>query len=272
MQALAPCPDDWLVLAGDVGEAASHLELTFEALAPRFAKLLWVPGNHELWTLPTRGGLDALEGEARYLALVELARRYGVVTPEDPFPTLRAPDGVDVVVAPLFTLYDYTFAPDDVGPERAKAWAAEEGIVCTDEALLRPAPHADVTAWCDARIRESERRLDALPPGAETVLVSHFPLRRDHAVLPWVPRFVPWCGTRRTEAWHLRYRARGVVSGHLHVRATRVTDGVRFDEVSWGYPRNRADDAPLDAWLREIPLVRDHGPDRVTYHRGRAGD
>ena len=45
-------PADWLILAGDVGETAAHLELAFRELKPRFAKLVWVPGNHELWTLP----------------------------------------------------------------------------------------------------------------------------------------------------------------------------------------------------------------------------
>ncbi len=55
-------------------------------------------------------------------------------------------------------------------------------------------------------------------------------------MLPRIPRFMVWCGTRRTEDWHLRYRASVVVSGHLHIPCTRYVDGVRFEEVSLGYP------------------------------------
>ena len=51
-----------------------------------------------------------------------------------------------------------------------------------------------------------------------------------------IPRFTPWCGTRRTRGWHLRFNARAVVCGHLHIRGTKWIDGVPFQEVSLGYP------------------------------------
>ena len=60
----------------------AELALAFEILAPRFARLIWVPGNHELWTEPRTPG--APRGIERYTALIELARRYNVTTPEDP--------------------------------------------------------------------------------------------------------------------------------------------------------------------------------------------
>ena len=68
------------------------------------------------------------------------------------------------------------------------------------------------------------------------MLVNHYPLQRDHAVLPRIPRFSPWCGTRLTEGWHQRFRAVAVVYGHLHVRCSFEQDGVAFHEVSLGYP------------------------------------
>ena len=51
------------------------------------------------------------------------------------------------------------------------------------------------------------------------------------------PEFAQWCGTERTADWHLRYRAAAVVYGHLHIPRTTWYDGVRFEEVSLGYPR-----------------------------------
>ena len=43
--------DDWMILGGDLGESEADLRFVFETLAPRFEKLIWVPGNHELWSL-----------------------------------------------------------------------------------------------------------------------------------------------------------------------------------------------------------------------------
>jgi 3',5'-cyclic AMP phosphodiesterase CpdA len=48
LSSIASRPDDWLILAGDVGETSAHLELAFRILKPRFAQLVWVPGNHAL--------------------------------------------------------------------------------------------------------------------------------------------------------------------------------------------------------------------------------
>ena len=53
-------------------------------LADRFARVIWTPGNHELWTLPADP--VAVRGVARYEALLKVCRRFGVLTPEDEFP------------------------------------------------------------------------------------------------------------------------------------------------------------------------------------------
>jgi hypothetical protein len=85
-----------------------------------------------------------------------------------------------------------------------------------------------------------------------TVLINHFPLREDLVRLPTIPRFSLWCGTRRTEDWHKRFNAVVVVSGHLHVRLTSYRDGVRFEEVSLGYPRQWINATTLEDCIREI--------------------
>ena len=247
--ALPEHPDDWLVVAGDVGDTDGQLVATLRTLTQRFQKVFWVPGNHELWTLP--GSSLTLRGEARYRHLVALCRDLGVLTPEDPYlrwPGLPSP----CFIVPLFLLYDYTFRPDDVPVERSVEWALEAGLLCADEALLHPDPYPSRAAWCVERCLRTEARLDQLPHDASTVLVSHFPLRQDLAVLPAIPRFSIWCGTRRTTDWHRRYRAYAVVSGHLHIRSTRVLDGVRFEEVSLGNPGQWRKERSLESYLREI--------------------
>jgi len=239
-------PDDWLVVVGDVGETSEHLRICFEALLRRFARVMWVPGNHELWTHPQDP--EKYRGVERYERLVALCRAHGVLSPEDRWPVF--PGETPHTIALMFLLYDYSFAPDDV--DDPVAWAAESGIMAADERVLHPDPYPSRAAWCSARIEATRRRLDAIPEHHRTVLVNHWPLRADLVRLYKVPRFVPWCGTRRTERWHLDYRARVCVHGHLHMRATDWRDGVRFEEVAVGYPRHWRSDKTWDAYLREI--------------------
>lgn len=248
-QGLGHHPEDWLVLAGDLGETEAHLRAALGVARERFARVLWVPGNHELWTLPNEPG--GLRGEARYLRWVEVCRELGVITPEDPY--LEWPGaGPRCALVPLHLLYDYSFRPDYVAEAQALEWARASGVECVDEVLLHPDPYPSRAAWCRARVAAARARLDALPPELATVLINHFPLRRDLARLPAIPRFSLWCGTTLTEDWHRRYRAVAVVSGHLHIRSSRVLDGVRFEEVSLGYPRQRDAGRPVDAYLRQI--------------------
>ncbi|TNE92688.1 MAG: metallophosphoesterase [Deltaproteobacteria bacterium] len=259
---LTPHTDDWLILAGDVGETPQQLAAGLAILLPKFARIVWVPGNHELWTMPKEGP-DGLRGEARYAEYVRVCRALDVLTPEDPYPVWHG-EGGPLRLCPLFLLYDYTFSPDGYGPDEARAWAREDNIVCVDERLLHPDPHPTREAWCAARLEATAARLDALPDGERTVLINHWPLREDLIRLFRIPRFSPWCGTRHTEDWHLRYRAAVVVSGHLHMRATDWRDGTRFEEVSLGYPRHWSDEVHVDEYLREILP----GPERVEGHAG----
>jgi predicted phosphodiesterase len=242
-------PDDWLIIAGDVGETAAHLDWVLRTLTPRFAQLIWTAGNHDLWT--PRSWPPERRGEAHYDRLVAICRRYDVLTPEDPFAVWPG-DGPRTAIAPTFVLYDYSFRPDAVPREKAVAWAAEAGIRCADEDLLAPHPFETRDAWCQARVALTERRLSAVPHDTRLVLVNHFPLRRDLAVLPSIPRFSLWCGTRATEPWTHRFPIDTVVSGHLHLRSSKTIDGVRFEEVSLGYPKQWRAERGVGSYLRKI--------------------
>jgi hypothetical protein len=115
--------------------------------------------------------------------------------------------------------------------------------------LLHPDPYPDRESWCWARLAETRSRLDATDPALRTVLVSHWPLVRRPTDVLWYPQFAQWCGTDRTADWHVRYRAAVAVYGHLHIPRTTHYDGVRFEEVSLGYPREwqrrSSDPAPM---------------------------
>ncbi|MEV7477518.1 metallophosphoesterase family protein [Streptomyces halstedii] len=235
---LRPTSDaDWLIVAGDVAEQAEEVERALETLAGRFAHVVWTPGNHELWTLdkdPVR-----LRGQERYEHLVRVCRELGVTTPEDPYPRWQGEgEGGPVAIAPVFLLYDYTFrAPGTSTKEESLARAHEAGVVCTDEFLLHPDPHPSRDAWCRARVALTERRLAAHDPEVPLVIAGHWPLVREPTSVMWYPEFAQWCGTELTADWHRRFNVAAVVYGHLHIPRTTWYDGVRFEEVSLGYPR-----------------------------------
>ncbi|MET7639946.1 metallophosphoesterase [Streptomyces sp. NPDC005438] len=236
VEGLRPTSDqDWLIVAGDVGELYADIVWALRVLRDRFAKVIWVPGNHELWTVerdPVR-----LRGQARYERLVEACREMGVLTPEDPFPVWEG-EGGPVAIAPLFLLYDYSFWPEGAdSTEAALKMAHAAGVVCTDEFLLHPDPYPSRPDWCADRLEISRRRLEELPEDLPTVLVNHWPMVREPTRVLWYPEFALWCGTEESADWHTRYRASAVVYGHLHIPRTIRVDGVPHYEVSVGYPR-----------------------------------
>jgi 3',5'-cyclic AMP phosphodiesterase CpdA len=249
LEALPPHPEDWLILGGDIGETEEHLRFALSCLTRKFGRLVWVPGNHDLWTLPSDE--TGLRGEAKYRRLVSICRSYDALTPEDPY-VLWPGDGLPCLLAPLFTLYDYSFRPPHVSAESAVAWAEASGVLCTDEFLLHPDPYPSRSAWCEARCSYTEKRLQETASSLPFVLINHFPLRQDLVHLRTIPRFSLWCGTRRTEDWHTRFSVLAVIYGHLHTRGTRIRDGVRFEEVSLGYARDWQQEKGIQAYLREI--------------------
>lgn len=252
LEALPAYPEDWLIMAGDLGETMAQYRYGLALLTKKFARVLWVPGNHDLWTLPTAAQEEPdVRGEEKYQALVAVCREYGVLTPEDPYPVWPG-EGPQVILAPLFLLYDYSFRPDHVTLDDALDWAAETDVRCADEALLYPDPYPSRIDWCTARCIATEQRLRTEVAERPVILINHFPLRQALIRLKYIPRFSLWCGTRRTEDWHTRFPVVAVISGHLHMRATDYQQGVRFEEVSLGYPSQWNQSRGIEGYLREI--------------------
>ncbi|TQV90831.1 hypothetical protein V2A60_002512 [Cordyceps javanica] len=249
---LAPHPGDGLILCGDVGESEDHLRSAFSKAIACFDTVWWCPGNHELYTL--RGKGSGARGEHKYQECVAIAREYNVLTPEDDFAVWNG-EGGPAVVAPLFTLYDYSFRPDDVSIEGAVEWANEKDTVATDEFMLHPDPHATRQDWCWALVHKFETKLGAARarfPSLPLVIANHWQLREDLVNLPLIPRFSLWCGTKLTDDWHRRFGAKVVISGHIHIRRTDWRDGCRFEEVSLGYPRQWKKCADMGKGVNEL--------------------
>lgn len=249
LEKIAPHPHDSLILAGDIGEKPEQLHLALRVCTERFKNVYWVPGNHDLYSIPSNADTPEAQpkrGVAKYEQGCEIARQWGVATPEDEWPLWSPGEGKKpVLLALMFTLYDYTFAPDGHDtPEKALAWAREVGTEATDELLLHPEPYPTRAAWGKARLAYTKDRLRKAReqhPDVDLVMVNHWPLRRDVIYIPLAPRFEIWCGSRETEGWPEEFGAKVVVTGHLHVRRTDWIGDVRYEECSLGYPRQWED-------------------------------
>lgn len=179
-------PDDWLIVAGDVAERTDEIRWSLDLLRRRFAKVIWVPGNHELWT--TNRDPMQIFGRARYDYLVNMCDEMGVVTPEHPFPVWTERGGPATIV-PMFLLYDYSFLPEGANSKaEGVAIAKERNVVATDEFLLSPEPYPTRDAWCHERVAATRpsrtARLDATDRAGQPLSAAATALRR--AVLPGI--------------------------------------------------------------------------------------
>ena len=99
-------PGDWLLVAGDVAEESRVVLDVLAELRQRFARVIWVPGNHELWAHPLDP--DDRRRLERYEHLVQGYRHRDILTPEHPYPTWQGTEQQSAVVSCLL-LYDFTF-------------------------------------------------------------------------------------------------------------------------------------------------------------------
>lgn len=219
-----PDPADWLIVAGDVAERTELVLRILHELQRRYAQVIWVPGNHELFSRSQ----DRFQGREKYTELVEGCREMGVITPEDPYPVFAG-----VTIVPLFTLYDYSFRPAGTTVEQAIENAKAKQIIMTDEFAI--APFVDIRAWCWDRLAYSIKRLSRVE--GPTILINHWPLVQEPTLRMRWAEIALWCGTRHTRSWPRRYHAQAVIYGHLHMPSVLTVDGVEHIEVSLGYPR-----------------------------------
>ncbi|GAB4275623.1 MAG: metallophosphoesterase [Candidatus Promineifilaceae bacterium] len=248
LRVLPPHKEDWLLIAGDIGDTFAQIKVGLTLLAERFEKLFFTPGNHDLWTTPNDP--EQSRGVARYWQIIDLCHSLGIVTPEDP-PVQWPSSNPPLWIMPTFTLYDYSFRPDNVPLATAVSWAESSGVVCTDEILLPPNPYPTRQSWCAARCQQTEEKLAAIQTG-KIILLNHYPLHQELAVLPRIPRFSLWCGTKRTAHWTKNYPIHTAVYGHLHIRSSQQINGIRHEEVSLGYPQNWQQAKGIRPYLRPI--------------------
>lgn len=208
--------DDVLILAGDVTDTLNLLGWCLGMLAKKFEKVLFVPGNHELWVIRDNNRKNSLEKFEDVRALVASSG-----ASMQPF---RAP-GVSIL--PLLSWYDYSFGEP----------TAELRSVWMDYRACRwpeGKTENDVAAYF-ASLNEQH----TAPAGDTVITYSHFLPRID--LMPWfIPdgekMLYPVLGSTRVEAQLRRLNSDIHVYGHSHVNRKVTIDGVSYINNAFGYP------------------------------------
>lgn len=208
--------DDVLILAGDVTHKLSALASCLNALAARFKKVLFVPGNHDLWVLGEDAERTSLH---KFLDVAAVVEANGASM--EPFHKEGA------LIAPLFAWYDYSFgAPSEALTEiwmdyRACRWPQGFGPEDAAERFFS--------------LNQPLERGDA----AKVITFSHF-LPRIDLTPAFVPRkhrvLDPVLGSTRLEQ-RLRELGSSIhVYGHSHINRSIHIDGVTYVNNALGYP------------------------------------
>lgn len=214
--------EDLLILAGDVSDSLARLGRCLDALALRFRRVFFVPGNHDLWVLRDGAGVDSLR---KFEQVMATAAGCGAATGAERI------GGVDIV--PLLGWYDHSFGLPS--PELQDMWM--DFRACRWPAGWSAPDIADHFLGRN----EQHRAAPAAAAGkaALTISFSHFLPRIDvmpRHIAATTRRLQPVLGTSRLEAQIRNIGSNIHVYGHSHVNRDVVIDGVHYVNNAFAYP------------------------------------
>ncbi|MCU1350277.1 MAG: calcineurin-like phosphoesterase family protein [Acidobacteria bacterium] len=213
---IADYQDDVLILAGDVTDTLNLLESSLATLSKKFRKVLFVPGNHDLWVIRDDRRKNSLQKFDDVRAAVEASG-----ASMEPF----RERGMSII--PLLSWYDYSFG--EPSEELRSAWmdyrACRWPIGYTEKQIA-----AYFAAFNEKHVS---------PAGDMVITYSHFLPRIDvmPGYIPAASRFLyPILGSKLLDVQLRRLNARMHVYGHSHVNRRVEIDGVSYINNAFGYP------------------------------------
>ncbi len=216
--------NDIMILAGDISDATNLLNVCFQILSSRFKKVLFVPGNHDLWVFRYQKDLSSLE---KFNMVADIARSHGV--------SMQTFQLDNVSIVPLLSWYDYSFGLP--GQQLKNSWMDYHACVWPD--------HFDAAAITNHFLAGNEAVIDTAlqtasnNPQQTVISFSHFLPRID--IMPhYIPierQFIyPVLGTHLLEPQIRRLQSKIHVYGHSHVNRQVERDGVLYVNNAFGYP------------------------------------
>ncbi|MDA0336069.1 MAG: metallophosphoesterase [bacterium] len=223
---------DVLLVAGDASHRLDRAAAALTALRQRFARVFFVPGNHDLWVDDGEGPLAdaAVETSLQRMASLEgLCRQLGVETEPAAVGEIR--------VVPLYGWYETTFSDrlhGDAPMDRiSRRWADFKRCRWSGDLA-----EDDVRCHYFARLNE-----DRLTGAQEHVITfSHFLPRPELLPPVQVLRFKELPHVSGTDHLERQLRAAGArvhVFGHTHIPWDVTMDGVRYVQNPLSYPHER---------------------------------
>jgi len=213
---IAEYQDDVLILAGDVSDTKSLLDWCLSFLTKRFKKVMFVPGNHDLWVIREAREKNSLQKFDEVCAVVESTGA-----------SMQAFRERGVSIIPLLGWYDYSFGePSDELKSmwmdyRSCRWPS--GLTDRDIAV-------HFAAFNDERSSVA---------GDKVITYSHF-LPRIDLMPEFIPRahrvLYPVLGTVQLERQLRRLNPGIHVYGHSHVNRHVKIDGISYINNAFGYP------------------------------------
>lgn len=206
---------DILILAGDVTDDLLILEQCFSELSEKFLKVLFVPGNHELWV--SRDNVeDSIE---KFRLICGIALAHDIVI--EPFHI------GSLSIVPLLSWYDFSFG--EPSTQLLKTWTDFKACRWPDEMQV-----GQITAYF------TEQNKANLQINNRTVIsFSHFLPRIDlmPIYIPQVYRYIyPALGCVTLEQ-QIRELAPDIhVYGHSHVNRCVTLDGTKYINNAFAYP------------------------------------
>lgn len=206
---------DILILAGDVTHDISLLQKAFEILTNRFYKVMYVPGNHELW-VHQDNGINSLE---KYQLILSLTDNYGIG---------KSPLHIDdLSIVPLLGWYDYTFGQPL--KETIAIWAdyfkcrwpdGFDELAITRYFASLNEPHLETNNKCVVSFSHFLPRIDLMP----------------FYISSRVRALYPVFGSCLIEKHIRRLGSKIHIYGHSHVNMEVLKDGIMYINNAYGYP------------------------------------
>lgn len=206
---------DVLLLGGDITDELALLEQCFRELVKKFYKVLYVPGNHELWVTRDKG-ITSIE---KYQQITKMTDANGILM--KPFHWQH------LSIVPLQSWYDFSFASPCA--KLLNSWVDFSACVWPDQ--MQP---IDVTEYF------LEKNLPCLTVKNEVVIsFSHFLPRID--LMPnYIPQgyryLYPVLGSNLLEQQIRNIGPDIHVYGHSHVNRQVTLNGIKYINNAFGYP------------------------------------
>jgi predicted phosphodiesterase len=221
---------DVLILAGDVTDTRRRLDWCFSTLAKRFKKVLFVPGNHDIWVMREDREKNSLQKFDEVCAVVESSGA-----------SMQAFHERGVSIIPLLAWYDYSFG--EPSEELRSIWA--DYRACR---WPRGFTERDIAAHF-ASFNNQQVSL----VGDTVITYSHFLPRID--VMPgFIPDahklLYPVLGSAQLDLQLRKLNPSIHVYGHSHVNRQVQIDGISYINNAFGYPS--------ETWLTSKRLMCIH--------------